>query len=93
MWSKITVGECVLLECPSRWYAGIVAERSSVTVLLRPALCLHSISDLGRFLSGELAAGTEATPLADIEINLGIVDSAQALPVEKFPAMCQRTHK
>lgn len=53
MWSKARVGACVLLEMPSRWYLGVIAERTPGTlVLAAPALMVHYIDDMGEFLAG-----------------------------------------
>ncbi len=93
MWESIKAGECVLLECPGRWYLGVVARRDNATVCLEEAVCLHLISDLALFLSGQLAPGSEATPLpSGIEINLASVDSALPFPVRKLAAVRRRTH-
>lgn len=65
VWECMREGEGVLLECPSRWYAGIVLRRTSMTVVLAPRLCLcgHDLGDLGMFLGGRLSESSEVTPL------------------------------
>ncbi len=95
MWKCIQEGECVLIEMPSRWYVGVVADRSSVTFTLAEALCGHDLGDLGLFLDGKAAAqtGAELTPLPrPIELNLGSVDSAQRYPVAYLEKLRKRTH-
>lgn len=93
MWSAIRVGECVLLELPSRWYLGVVTERTGLTATLSPALCCHDLGDMGMFLGGD-PRGHEVTPLAaGIEVNLNSIDSAQAYPVELFHRINRRSHE
>jgi hypothetical protein len=93
VWSDITESACVLLECPSRWYLGVVESRTALTVRLKDAVCGHDLGDLGLFLEGKVSSSTELTPLPrTIEINLGSVDSAQAYPAPYLAAIRKRTH-
>lgn len=92
MWNLVQVGKCLLFECPSRWYLGIVAERSAGTAVLTDVLCLHLISDLGVFLSGKIPKETEATPMERIEINLGTLESVTPFPKSALADVRKRTH-
>lgn len=95
MWECLREGEGVLLELPSRWYAGVVLRRTSTTVMLGPdlALCGHDLGDLGLFLEGRVSETTEVTPLPrGVELSLSSVDSAQPYPAELLRKVCRRTH-
>ncbi len=86
-------GEGVLVECPGRWYLGIVQKRSGLTVVLKEALCAHYISDLGMFLDGKLPEGIELTPLPrGKEINLSSIDSVEPYPIEFLRRVRKRSH-
>lgn len=64
VWIKAQPGVCVLLECPSRWYVGVVETRtSSTSVLAAPALMIHDLGDAGLFLDGTPSTQCEHTPL------------------------------
>ena len=92
VWSDIQVGKCVLLECPQRWYCGVVESRTSLTVRLSPALVGHTLGDLGQFLAGKLA-DAELTPAPrPIEVSLSVVETAQEYPLEYFQRINKRTH-
>lgn len=92
VWSDCVEGACVLLECHSRWYLGVVRARSQLTVRLGPALCGHDLGDLGLFLDGRPQAA-ELTPLPrPIEVNLSLVESCQGYPAEAFAKINKRTH-
>ena len=93
VWSDIEIGKCVLLECPQRWYVGVVLSRTSLTVRLSPALVGHTLGDMGQFLSGKLAEA-ELTPAPrPIEVSLAAVETAQEYPLEYFQRINKRTHK
>ena len=92
VWSDIQVGKCVLLECPQRWYCGVVESRTSLTVRLSPALVGHTLGDMGQFLAGKLAEA-ELTPAPlPIEVSLAVVETAQEYPLEFFQKINKRTH-
>lgn len=93
MWSCLVEGKSVLIECPSRWYLGVVKERTPITVIIEEGLVGHLISDLGLFLDGQVPDGTELTPLPrDLEINFGSIDTVQEYPVELLRKVRKRTH-
>lgn len=95
MWHLLADGQGVLLECPSRWYLGVVDHRTSMTVVLKPELCIcgHDLGDLGMFLDGKVSNSTELTPLPrGIEISLSSIDTCQPYPVEFLQKVCKRTH-
>ena len=93
VWKDCVEGECVLIECPSRWYLGVVVARSQMTVRLMPALCGHDLGDLGLFLDGKLH-GAEMTPLPrGKEVNLMTADSVEPYPREYFDRINKRTHQ
>ena len=93
VWSDIEIGKCVLIECPQRWYCGVVLSRTSLTVRLSPALIGHTLGDLGQFLAGKLAEA-ELTPAPrPIEVSLAAVETAQEYPLEYFEQINKRTHK
>lgn len=84
----------MLVECPSRWYLGVVLARTSATVRLAEALCGHDLGDLGMFLDGKPSRSAELTPLPrPVEINLGTVDSVQPYPREFLAVVRKRTHQ
>lgn len=87
----------MLIECPSRWYLGVVVRRTQMTVRLSPAICGHTLGDLGLFLAGDVSSGeykAELTPLPRaIEINLVTADSVQPYPRTYFARLNKRTHK
>ena len=92
VWSDIQVGKCVLLECPQRWYCGVVESRTSLTVRLSPALIAHTLGDMGQFLTGKLAEA-ELTPAPlPIEVSLAVVETAQEYPLKYFQRVNKRTH-
>jgi hypothetical protein len=94
VWNCMKVGEGVLIECPSRWYLGVVTVRSSMTVELDEGLAGHDLGDFGMFLEGEISESTELTPLPrKIEISLSSIDSAQPYPVEMLRKIRKRTHQ
>lgn len=94
MWDKAVVGNCVLIECPSRWYLGIVIRRTTMTVsLAEDGIVCHDLGDTGMFYEGRISESTELTPLKrEIEINLGSVDSIQPFPKDLMYKMRKRTH-
>lgn len=96
VWSFVKAGRCVLLELPSRWYLGVVEERSGLTCrLAAPALMIHSLGDAGRFLDGKptVQGGWEATPLpGGYEVNLQSVDGCAPYDEAAFRRICKRSH-
>ena len=93
MWRDLIEGNCVLVECPSRWYLGKVSERTTMTVRLSDGLVAHTIGDLGLFLSGKVSTSCELTPLPrDIEINLANIDTVQPYPEDMLRNVRRRTH-
>lgn len=94
MWACMREGEGVLIECPSRWYLGVVVARNSVTVTLADVVMAHDLGDTGLFMDGTISPSTELTPLPrGIEISLGSIDTAQPYPVGLLAKVRKRTHQ
>ena len=94
MWSLVQVGKGVLVECPSRWYLGVVTERNSVTFTIDEVIVGHDLGDLGMFAAGRISTSTELTPIPrPKEINFASVDTVEEFPIEYIRNMRKRTHK
>jgi hypothetical protein len=94
MWESLGAGQGVLIECPSRWYAGVVLKKTALTVILQPdcCFCVHDTGDFGMFLDGRRSSSTETTPLRGIEINLNSIDSVHPMKLDALEVLCKRSH-
>jgi len=91
----LQVGNAVMLENSQRWYIGRVAARDSVTITLEEPAAVSLIDDLTQFLSGVLCSDTEVSPYPHgftLDVNMGDIQTAVALPDEVFTKVRVRTH-